>query len=168
MAEQECQYDEEYDKNDFCAAHLIGLIDGEPAGCLRIRFFNDFVKFERLAVRREFRQSKLAFRLVREAMRYVGRKGYSQVYGHARLDLVRFWETFGFRKLENAKQLTFSDIDFVEMGGTITPSGLPVKIGDDPYRLIRPENCWDMPGPLERVGAMDRQQRILSRLRRLS
>jgi predicted GNAT family N-acyltransferase len=167
IAEQECPFDEEYDGNDFCAAHLIGHIDGEPAGCLRIRFFSDFVKFERLAVRKEYRQSKLAFRLVREAMRYAARKGYSRVYGHARIDLVRFWETFGFRKLNEAKQLHFSNIEFVEMGGGINADGNAVRIGDNPYRLIRPENRWDQPGPLERNEAVVGGKRIMEKLRTL-
>jgi predicted GNAT family N-acyltransferase len=167
IAEQECPFDEEFDGNDFCAAHLIGHIDGEPAGCLRIRFFSDFVKFERLAVRQEYRNSKLAFRMVREAMRYAARKGYSRVYGHARIDLVRFWETFGFRKLNDAKQLHFSNIEFVEMGGNIGLDGNPVRVGDDPYRLIRPENRWDEPGPLERDAGDVGGKRIMERLRTL-
>jgi predicted GNAT family N-acyltransferase len=120
MSEQECPYDEEFDGNDFCAAHLIGYIGGEPAGCIRIRFFGEFVKFERLAVRAEFRTSKLAFRLVREAMRYVSRKGFRHVYGHARFDLVRFWETFGFRALEGGRDFSFSDVPYVEMHGPVT------------------------------------------------
>jgi hypothetical protein len=49
MNEQACPYDEEFDGNDFCAAHILGEINGEPAGCIRIRFFDDFVKIERSA-----------------------------------------------------------------------------------------------------------------------
>jgi hypothetical protein len=52
MAEQDCPFAEEFDGNDHCATHFIGFIEGEPAGCLRVRFFSDFVKLERLAVRR--------------------------------------------------------------------------------------------------------------------
>ncbi len=150
IADQQCPYDEEFDGNDFCAAHLVGYIDDEPAGCLRIRFFDGFVKFERLAVRREYRQSKLAFRLVREAMRYAAAKGYTKVYGHARHDLVRFWQSFGFRPLEGGRPFSFSDVDYVEMVGAIAPAPTPVRIGDTPHRLIRPEHRWDQPGPLER------------------
>src|ERR1700739_1083626 len=65
MAEQDCPYDEEFDGNDFAATHLIGYVGSEPAGCLRIRHFADFAKIERLAVRHEFRSTRLAFKLVR-------------------------------------------------------------------------------------------------------
>ena len=50
IAEQECPFAEEFDGNDHCATHLIGFIKGEPAGCMRVRFFHDFAKIERLAV----------------------------------------------------------------------------------------------------------------------
>ncbi len=156
MADQQCPYAEEFDGNDFCAAHFIGHIGGEPAGCLRIRFFDGFVKFERLAVRREYRTSKLAFRLVREAMRYAGTKGYRRVYGHARHDLVRFWRSFGFRPLSGSPCFSFSDVDYVEMSGEIAPATAPLRIGDSPYRLIRPEGRWDEPGPLERASDPNR------------
>jgi hypothetical protein len=65
MAEQDCPFTEEFDGNDHCATHILGFIRGEPAGCLRARFFSDFVKLERLAVRKSFRRSSLAFDLVR-------------------------------------------------------------------------------------------------------
>jgi predicted GNAT family N-acyltransferase len=61
LAEQNCPYAEEFEGNDFCALHLIGAVNDEPAACLRVRFFADFAKLERLAVRREFRRSRLAF-----------------------------------------------------------------------------------------------------------
>ena len=54
IAEQECPFAEEFDGNDLCATHFIGFIKGEPAGCIRVRFFHDFVKLERLAVLKQF------------------------------------------------------------------------------------------------------------------
>jgi len=160
MYEQECPYDEEFDGNDLCGAHLIGFIDGEPAGCIRLRFFADFVKFERLAVRREFRKSKLAFRLVRAAMKYAAEKGYRQVYGHARHDLVRFWETFGFRRIDGRSSFQFSDVSYYEMAGPIPTAQNALSLADSPLRLIRPEGAWNVPGPLERAGNVERRARI--------
>jgi predicted GNAT family N-acyltransferase len=160
MSEQECPFDEEFDGNDFCAAHILGTINGEPAGCIRIRFFATFVKFERLAVRREHRNSKLAFKLVRAAIRFASQKGYERVYGHARHDLVRFWETFGFRQIEGRSKFQFSDIEYYEMEGVFPASPLAVTTSDSPYRLIRPEGAWDRPGPLERAANRERMSRV--------
>jgi predicted GNAT family N-acyltransferase len=153
IADQACPYDEEFDGNDFCAAHILGEIDGEPAGCIRIRFFADFVKFERLAVRPEFRQSSLAFRLVRAAIDYARAKGFRRMYGHARHDLVAFWSRFGFRPVVGRPVFDFSGVDYVEMVGDIAPSAQPIGLNHSPYELIRPEGAWDTPGPLDRSAA---------------
>jgi len=51
LAEQDCPIEEEFDGNDLVAAHFIGFVGKEPAGCLRVRFFGEFAKVERLAVR---------------------------------------------------------------------------------------------------------------------
>jgi predicted GNAT family N-acyltransferase len=149
MSEQSCPYDEEFDGNDFCAAHIIGEIDGEPAGCIRIRFFADFVKFERLAVRPEFRNSSMAFRLVRAAIEYARRKGFHTVYGHARADLISFWQRFGFKAIADRPAFAFSGVPYVEMAGEIPRTNRALHIGDPPLQLIRPEGLWDVPGPLD-------------------
>ncbi len=81
LSEQTCPYDEEFDGNDFCAMHLIGSIDNEPAACIRIRFFAEFAKMERLAVRHEFRRTSLAFDMVRAAKELCRIKGYTKIYG---------------------------------------------------------------------------------------
>ena len=78
MSEQECPYDEEFDGNDFSATHLIGYVGNEPAGCLRVRYFADFAKIERLAVRKEFRKTRLAFQIVRAGIELCRAKGYRQ------------------------------------------------------------------------------------------
>jgi hypothetical protein len=52
MSEQDCPYDEEFDGNDLAGAtHLIAEAGGEPLGCLRLRWFSDFAKVERVCVR---------------------------------------------------------------------------------------------------------------------
>src|SRR5438067_4653544 len=101
LSEQSCPYDEEFDSNDFCALHLIGAVGGEPAGCLRIRFFADFAKLERLAVRHEFRRTSLAFDICRAATELCQLKGYTRLYGHVQQKLIPFWKRFGGREMEN-------------------------------------------------------------------
>lgn len=149
LAEQECPFDEEFDGNDFCATHLIGYVGSEPAGCLRIRYFADFAKIERLAVRREFRHSRLAFQLVRAGIDLCRVKGYQRLYGHAQKRLVKFWARFGFRTFEGGRELTFSDFDYVEMVLETKRHEEAITIGGDPYRIIRPEGRWHVPGILE-------------------
>src|SRR3954464_10899397 len=70
LAEQDCPMEEEFDGNDLVAAHFLGFVGSEPAACLRVRFFGEFAKLERLAVRHQFRRSRVSFKLVRAALDY--------------------------------------------------------------------------------------------------
>jgi len=150
MAEQECPYDEEFDGNDFSATHLIGYVGNEPAACLRIRYFADFVKMERLAVRREFRKTRLAFKVVRAGIELCRAKGYRKIYGHSQKRLLNFWSRFGFQPFEGSREFVFSDFDYIEVALDMTPHPQAIAIGVDPYIMIRPEGRWHVPGILER------------------
>ena len=149
IAEQFCYYEEEFDGNDFCSTHLLGTIDGDAAGCVRIRYFADFAKIERLAVRIEYRNSKLAFDLARAAVELCREKGYRRIVGHSRSDLVRFWSVFGFRPREDRYAFSFANVDYVEMALDTSPSPDAILEHVDPMVLIRPEGAWDRPGPLD-------------------
>lgn len=153
IGEQECPYDEEYDGNDLAATHLLAYIGDEPVGCLRIRYFADFAKIERLAIRKEFRKTRAAFQLVRAGFKLCGAKGYTKVYGHSQTRLVNFWSRFGFRVPENARHFVFSDFDYVEIVADIPRDPQAVTLQADPYTIIRPEGRWHKPGILEKSAA---------------
>jgi predicted GNAT family N-acyltransferase len=150
IGEQECPYDEEYDGNDFSATHLIAYMGDEPAGCLRLRFFADFAKFERVAVRKEYRKSRVAIRLIQAGLQLCQKKGYRRVIGHAQTRLTSFWTRFGFHPFEGREHFAFSDYDYVEMVAELNPDPDAIAITTDPYAVIRPEGRWHTPGILER------------------
>ena len=149
MGEQECPYFDEYDGNDLSATHLLAYMGDEPIGCLRLRFFANFAKLERLAIRKEFRKSRAAFQLVRAAFKFCQKKGYGRIYAHSQTRLVDFWKRFGFRVLEGGKGFVFSGFDYVEVIADIERDAEAVAIGDDPYVIIRPEGRWHLSGILE-------------------
>ncbi|QJB68560.1 GNAT family N-acetyltransferase [Parasphingorhabdus halotolerans] len=149
LAEQFCTFDEEFDGNDLCASQFLGTSDGDAAGTVRVRYFGDFCKVERLAVRKEYRKSKLAYKLVRAALDHARKKGVTKAYGHSRFDLVRFWRVFGFREIPGRPKFSFANVDYVEMEATLEPMLDRVRIGGDPMRTVRPEGKWEEIGPLE-------------------
>jgi predicted GNAT family N-acyltransferase len=153
IGEQRCPYEEEFDGNDFTATHLIGLVGDEPAGCLRIRYFSDFAKLERLVVRKEFRSSGLARRLVEAGVEFCCTKGYTRMCTYAQKRLIGFWGKCGFTMSDPARELVFSDFDYVEMTFDAIHAADPVSMETDPYVLIRPEGSWHEPGILERSAA---------------
>ncbi len=153
MAEQECPYLEEFDGNDFASTHLLAYLGNEPIGCLRIRFFADFAKIERLTVRKEFRNRGATRPLIEAAIALCKAKGYQRMYGHAARHVVKFWEQFGFSVIENAKEFVFSDFEYIEMQLFTERQPTAVTIGIDPYLTIRPEGQWHKPGVLEASAA---------------
>ena len=153
IGEQECPYEEEFDGNDLAATHLIGYIGNEPAGCMRIRYFADFAKIERLAIRKEYRQTRLAFQVVRAGIKLCQAKGYQKLYGHAQKRLVNFWSRFGFRIMEGGKEFVFSDFDYVEIVADIERDPNCITLGAEPHVIIRPEGRWHSPGILEQSAA---------------
>jgi predicted GNAT family N-acyltransferase len=153
IGEQECPYEEEFDGNDLASTHLLGYVGQEPAGCLRIRYFADFAKIERLAIRSEFRKTRTAFQLVRAGFALCQKKGYTKIYGHSQKRLVNFWSRFGFRVMEGGQSFVFSDFDYVEIVADVPRDPGAVTIGAPPYVIIRPEGRWDVPGILEQSSA---------------
>jgi predicted GNAT family N-acyltransferase len=149
MGEQHCPFEEEFDGNDFSATHLICHKDGEPVGCMRIRYFADFAKLERLAVRSEGRGSGLAGVLLDAAIELCRKKGYRVLYAHSQKRFLKVWEQRGFRRM-GARELVFSDFDYVEVKLETEKHPQSITLSDDPYVLIRPEGNWDTPGILER------------------
>lgn len=149
MGDEKCPFNEEFDDNDFSCTHILGRIGTEPAGCLRIRYFAEFAKFERLAVRSEFRNLGLARDLVRYASDLCNAKGYTKLCAHARIDKVDFWKKFGFGLAEKYRSFVFSDHRYAEMHATLDSHKAPIMIGIDPYVLLRREGDWDNPGVLE-------------------
>ena len=77
--------DKEFDGNDFCSAHVVAYIQKRhrklPIGTMRIRFFSDFAKFERMAVTRNFRKTNVSENIMQYGFEYVAQKGYRKVYG---------------------------------------------------------------------------------------
>ncbi len=92
MGEQQCPFEEEFDGNDFSATHLICHKGDEPVGCMRIRYFADFAKLERLAVRNESRNVGLAGQIVDAAIELCRKKGYRVLYAHSQ---KRFLKVLG-------------------------------------------------------------------------
>jgi len=148
QAEQACPYEEEFDGNDFCATQLLAYVGDDPAACIRIRYFGDFAKLERLAIRREYRSRSISRPLVEAALAHCARKGFRRIYGHSRSDLVGFWQRLGFDVIPDRAPFWFSGVEYVEIVAALSADPLEIRFGIDPMMAIRPEGSWDEPGPL--------------------
>ena len=103
LAEQDCPYDEEFDHNDLCAAHLIAYLRDEPVATLRIRWFANFAKIERVCVMKHVRGGALVKLMIETAVEMIGRKGYRHVLGYIQKRLVPFWKQLGFHPRDGGR-----------------------------------------------------------------
>lgn len=149
MGEQHCPFEEEFDGNDFSATHLICHKGQEPIGCMRIRYFAEFAKLERLAVRNESRNAGVASQIVTAAIELCRKKGYCVLYAHSQKRFLEFWERHGFARMRGARDFAFSDFDYTEVKLEIEKHPQSISLAADPYVIIRPEGLWDTPGVLE-------------------
>ena len=155
MGDQACPFDEEFDGNDFAGAtHLLLKRNGEPIGTLRIRWFADFAKTERVVVRREFRKGRATLMLILAAKKLAERKGYRKLLGYGQVRLIPFWQQY-FNACVRPRRDGFvvSDHDYVEMIVEATPPADAITLDSDPMMILRPEGAWDEPGVLDRSTA---------------
>ena len=152
MGEQFCPYDEEFDGNDLAGAtHLIARIGREPVGVVRLRWFADFAKLERLTVVPSCRGGAVPRALLDAAFELAAQKGYRQVMGHTQVRLAPVLMRLGKVKIRpNRKRFRFSDHEYVETFRELTPPKDAITIDCDPLVLLRPEGAWDRPGVLDR------------------
>jgi predicted GNAT family N-acyltransferase len=150
--EQNCPYAEEFDGNDLAGAtHLLARIDGEPVGVLRIRWFADFAKIERIAVRSTQRSGDAASALVETALSMAARKGYRKALGHIQARLLKYWQRrAGVSQRPGRPRFSFSDYDYVEVERALTPPANAIGPHSPALVLLRPEGDWDKPGVLDR------------------
>ena len=156
MGEQKCPYSEEFDGNDFTATHVILFCDSEPVGTVRLRWFADWVKLERVCIRAEFR-SRDAFRaIINAALDFSARKGYRRLIGYIQSRLYPLWtRSYKCRRRAGRTELRFSDYDYMEVEYDIPAHPDVLTPDSSPYVLLRPEGAWDQPGVLDPSSSMD-------------
>ncbi|PWE17399.1 N-acetyltransferase [Marinicauda salina] len=150
VAEQDCPYGEEYDGNDLAGAtHLLAERDGEPVATLRIRWFCDFAKIERVCVRDGHRSGRITRRLMDEAIEIIRRKGYRKLIGQIQKPLLPYWKRYGLIHREHRGTFVFSDRVYIEVEGRYALHPKALTTETEPLTLDRPEGAWDEPGPLD-------------------
>lgn len=150
LAEQDCPYDEEFDHNDLCASHLIAYLRNEPVATLRIRWFAQFAKIERVCVMKHVRGGALVKLMIETAVEMIGRKGYRHVLGYIQKRLVPFWKQLGFLPRPSREGFRFSDYEYVECYRELAARNDAISIDADPYVVMRPEGAWDEESVLDR------------------
>lgn len=153
VGEKGWPFKEEWDGNDFTATHMLARVHGDAAASLRIRYFGEVAKIERLAVLPKYRQKRyghkgVAFELVDHSIKFVQRKGFKKIYGHALADLVDFWNKASsgiFSPIDGAS-FDCAGKEVIPICGDIPDGSDVICVTSDHQVSVRREGEWDKPG----------------------
>lgn len=92
-------FQNEFDTTDEIAAHMVLYEDDAPIATCRLFWDERFHAYVlgRLAVLQAYRARSLGLLMVREAQRYVRRKGGKQMFLHAQCRAATFYQKAGFQ-----------------------------------------------------------------------
>jgi len=96
VEEQNVPVEIESDEYDKIAIHVLALEDGEPVGCGRVVFFDDYAKIGRVAVLMDKRKSGFGKIVCEELLNIAVENGAKKAVLHAQCVASKFYETLGF------------------------------------------------------------------------
>ena len=156
MEEHGVKAKQTFDGNDYQATHLVVYEGDEPVGTIRVRWFKDFAKLERMSVRKAYRNPYVLKSFTKVLFEHIARKGYRKAITHAQPKYARLWRmSFGFRNAEGKKPVHFEGHDepYIELVKDLTPPANAISESTDAAVLFRVEGFWDAPNEFEAQSA---------------
>ncbi|MBR6408904.1 MAG: hypothetical protein IKS23_01500 [Alphaproteobacteria bacterium] len=132
----------EFDGNDFCATHIVAYVDKKPVGTMRIRYFKDFVKFERISVLQNLRKSNISDLMMKTAVKLCAQKGYETVHGVCKKELLPRWAKDGAFPIKNAKPIIQNGMELIPIEQKIPQSEKVLNIQTSLDVLNKKEGQW--------------------------
>lgn len=146
VKEQGIPAKKEFDGNDFCSAHVVAYIQKRhrklPIGTMRIRFFSDFVKFERMAVTRNFRKTNVSEDIMQYGIQYASEKGYRKIYGTCKKELLPRWKKSGYKEISGAEQVEQNGMILIPISRDIPENPKAITMTSHPSLLTAKEGHW--------------------------
>lgn len=146
VKEQKIPTSKEFDGNDYCAAHIVAYIKKRhrilPIGTMRVRFFSDFVKFERMAVTKNYRKTGISEDIMLYGMRYAAEKGYRQVYGMCKKELLPRWQQCGYQEIKDVPHVQQNGMELIPIKLELPVSTQNIKMTSAPELLTALEGHW--------------------------
>ena len=146
VREQGIPENKEFDGNDFCCAHVVAYIQKRhrklPIGTMRIRFFGDCVKFERMAVIKNFRKTKVAENIMEYGFKYSALKGFRAVCGMCKKELLPRWQKCGYHEIKDAEHAYINGMELIPICRDLEPDPNALSMISDFYLLSAKEGHW--------------------------
>lgn len=113
IEEQKVPSDIEIDGLDQKSEHFLAYLNNEAIGCARLRENKGYVKLERIAVLKEYRNKKYGKKITNFLINYCKNQNANQIRLHSQLTVVNFYKKFGFKPV--GKIFLEAGIKHVEM-----------------------------------------------------
>lgn len=153
VGEQAYSFVEEFDGLDLDGAtHLVAYEGTEPVGACRIRWFANFAKLERVAVKRACRTGRVPRALWRSASELAARKGYRVMLGYIERSLLPFWQrAAGFTPRAARPSFVLSGREFVEAIAPLPQHPDAIDMDSPAFRVLECEPPTAEIAPLKRA-----------------
>ena len=113
IKEQKVKKDIERDEFDKTAKHFIVFYKNKPIGGARLRFINNKVKLERIAVLKTHRGKGFGKDMTNYLIRYCKNKKVKEIFMHSQYHLKDFYKKLGFKP--RGKTFMEAGIKHIEM-----------------------------------------------------
>lgn len=164
---QGLDYNAEFDGNDLSATHLLAYINQEAVGTMRIRYFKDFVKFERVCVLPKYRKTNVSELMMNEAGKFCAAKGYDTVHGVCEKELLPRWAKIGAVPIKGAPISFQHGLSLVPIEQKLPKASETINLKTSPEILNRKEGEWFDSSPI--FGAFElRTKEQIARFNKLS
>lgn len=87
----------EIDGLDESSEHALIYFDNSLVGCARIRYKNNKMRLERIAVLEEMRGKGFGTELMRHIIEYAKTQPVTEIYMHAQYYLLKYYQRLGFK-----------------------------------------------------------------------
>lgn len=162
VEEQNIPESKEFDGNDFTGTHILAKINNQTIGAMRIRYFGDFVKFERMAVLKEHRNQVVSEQIMQAGIDFVSQKGFRTIRGLCKKELLPRWEKSGYEEIKGADHVKQNGIELIQIAYKIPENPHAIKLTDHPSILNKLEGNWQK---AERSEKNDKISQIIQSLK---
>lgn len=140
--EQGLDYNAEFDGNDLSSTHFIACINKKTVGTMRIRYFKDFVKFERACVIPEYRKTNVSKLMGDAATKFCAAKGYEIMHSMCKGELLNRWAKDGARPIKDAVPSIQHGMVLIPIEQELPKTEEKISVKTSPEILNKKEGEW--------------------------
>ena len=92
---------------------------------------------------RGFRKTSVSSDIMNKGFEFVSRKGYRQVYGMCKKELLNRWRECGYERIEGAPVLRHNGMELIPIKRELPKDPKALHICSHPELLTAREDAWD-------------------------